>query len=66
MMSSAAADLASSVYLLKFMTKTPEFMWPNKLLGRGLFATEYCSVFRDLDVDGECFESVSSRAGVDK
>ena len=65
-MSSAAADLASSVCLLEFMTKAPEFMWSNKLVGSGLLATEYCSVFRDLDVDSECFESVSSRAGIDK
>ena len=65
-MSSAAADPASSVCLLEFMTKTLEFMWSDKLVGRGILATEYCSVFRDLNVDSEFFESVSIRAGVDK
>ena len=59
-MSSAAANLASRVYLLEFVTKAPKFMWSDKLVGRGLLAREYCSVFRDLDINGECFESVSS------
>jgi hypothetical protein len=46
------------------MTKALEFIWSNKHVGRGLLATEYCGVFRDLDMDCECFESVSSRARV--
>lgn len=65
-MSSAIADLTSSIYLLEFVTKVPEFIQPDKLVGRSLRAREYCSVFRDLDVDGEYFGSVSSRAGVNK
>ena len=66
MMFSAAADLTSSVYLFEFVTKAPKFMQSDELVGCGLCAREYCSVFRDLDVDGECFESVSRRAGVNK
>jgi len=42
-MSNAAANLASSVCLLEFMTKAPKFMWSDKLVGRGLLAREYCS-----------------------
>lgn len=59
-MSGAAANLASSVYLLDFVTKAPKLMWSNKLMGRGLLARQYCSVFRDLD--GECFEPVPVQA----
>ena len=66
MMSSATADLASSVCLLEFVTKALEFIWFDKLIGHGLIATEYCSSFCNLDVDGEFFESVSTRSGIDK
>jgi len=51
--SSATTDLASSFCLLEFMTKAPEFMGSDNLVGRGLVGTEYCSVFRDLDVDSD-------------
>ena len=58
-MFSAAANLTSSVYLLEFMIKVFKFMWFDKLVSRGLLAREYFTVFRDLDVNVECFESVS-------
>lgn len=49
-----------------YFREAPKFMWFDKLVGCGLLATEYCSLFRDLDVDSEWFESVSSQAGVDE
>jgi hypothetical protein len=65
-MSSTTADLVSSVCLLEFMAIAPEFTWSDDLVGSRLLATENCSVVRDLDVNSECIESVSGRAGVNK
>ncbi len=66
MMSGTTANLISSVCLLEFMAIAPEFLWSNELVGSRLLATENCSVFRDLDVDSECIESVPSRTGIDE
>ena len=66
MMPGAATDLDSSVCLLELVTKYPEFMRSDKLLGRSLRAREYDRVFHDLDVDGEWFESIFSRGGIYK
>lgn len=65
-MSSTRADLPSCVCLFEFTAIAFKLIWSNKLMSRGLIATKYCSVFRDLYVDGECFKPVSGHAGVDK
>lgn len=59
MMSSTTVNLVSSGCLLEFMTVALEFMWSDELVGSRLLATENRCVFRDLDVDSECIESVS-------
>ncbi len=65
-MACAAVDLSGSIHLFEFVTEAPELMWLDNLVGRSLHAREDCGVFRDLDVENECFESVSRRAGVDE
>lgn len=63
-MPSTAANLISSVCRLKFMSIALKLVWSDKLVGSRLYVTEECSVFRDLDIDSECNESVSGRAGL--
>lgn len=65
-MSSAAADLTSRVCFLEFVTKAPKFTGSDKLVGRSLRSTKYCSVVCDLNIDGECFKSISGGARVNE
>lgn len=62
-MSSAAVDLVNSV---RFLTKTPAFIWSKIFYCLHLFPPRNCGVIGYFDSHSECFEPIFARAGIDE